>query len=339
MTSDVQGEMPHGPKVITVTLNPSLDRTLTTHFIALGYHNRTAGTTRLDPAGRGVNVSRALYALGVATHAVVLLGDDPTGRAYDALLAGEEFPMTILRRSGRTRSNIVIVDTGHNNETVILEDGEGVTRSDRQAVSNTLLKLIQSGDSVVFAGSLPGDVRTDTYAQLTSLAQTIGAAVAINAGGGEALKQSIQAKPALIYVTQTQLEGLFNMPVRADEDVIYCAKMLRRQGVRRVLVAMEQSESAFLVTEEGVWRADWPEATGSRGGRAEALIAGYLAARLNKRPFGHALKLGAVMAVYTGTQIGHEFGTLEDFAEHVSEVSVTPFDIIDDLVSAQLDSF
>ena len=337
--SDVPVEVPQDAKVITVTLNPSLDRTLTTHFLSLGYHNTTTGTTRLDPAGRGVNVSRALHRLGVPTHAVMLLGNDATGRAYEALLGEEDFPMTILRRSGRTRSNIVIVDAGHNNETVILEEGEGVTRADRQATSNMLLKLIRPGDSVVFAGSLPAGVRTDVYAQLTSLSQTVGGAVAINAGGGEALAQSIQAKPALIYVTQTQLEGLFNVPVRADEDVIYCARMLRRQGVKRVLVAMEQRESAFLVTEDGVWRADWPEATGSRSGRAEALIAGYLAGRLKNRPFGHALKLGAVMAVYTGTQLGHEFGTFENMEEHVGQVLVTPFDIIDDLVGAQMESF
>ncbi len=70
-------------KVITVTLNPSLDRTVTTHFLALGYHNRTTATTRLDPAGRGVSVSRALHALGVETHAVVVLGHDANGRAYE----------------------------------------------------------------------------------------------------------------------------------------------------------------------------------------------------------------------------------------------------------------
>jgi 1-phosphofructokinase len=316
-------------KVITVTLNPSLDRTVTTHYLSPGYHNRTTGTTRLDPAGRGVSISRALYALGVPTHAVILLGADPNGRAYEALLDEEEFPMTILRRAGRTRSNIIIVDTGHKHETVLLEDADTISREDRRVVSNALVELIKPGDSVVFAGTLPVGARPDTYAMLTSLAQGAGAAVAINAGGGEALEQSIQARPTLIYVTQAQLEGLFNIPVRAYSDVVYCAEKLRERRVRRVLIAMEDSNQAFLMTETGAWVARWPEGVGTRSGDAEALIAGYLAGRLDKRSFSEALHRGAAMAAYTVSQVGHEFGTLRDVELMVGEVEVTPAAEID----------
>lgn len=109
-------------KVITVMPNPSLDRTLATSFLAVGYHNVASEATRLDPAGCGVSISRALHVLGVPTHAIVLIGHDATGHEYQTLLAEEQFPITILRRDGRTRSNIVIHDTGLNNEAMILED-------------------------------------------------------------------------------------------------------------------------------------------------------------------------------------------------------------------------
>jgi 1-phosphofructokinase len=316
-------------KVITVTLNPSLDRTVTTHYLSPGYHNRATDTTRLDPAGRGVSISRALHALGVPTHAVILLGYDPNGRAYEALLSTERFPMTILRREGSTRSNIIVVDTGHNQETMLLEDCDTITRADRRMVSDALVNLIKPGDSVVFAGSLPGGVRADTYAMLTSLAQGAGAAVAINAGGGEALDQSIQARPMLIYVTQRQLEGLFNMPVRAYSDVLYCADRLCERRVRRVLIAMEESDQAFLKTETGAWITHWPQVTGTHSGHAEALIAGYLAGRLSGRPFDEALYLGGAMAAYTVSQVGHEFGTLRDIESVVDGVNVIPADEID----------
>jgi 1-phosphofructokinase family hexose kinase len=323
-------ETPVEPKkVITVTLNPSLDRTVTTQYLSPGYHNRTSGTTRLDPAGRGVSISRALHALGVPTHAVILIGADPNGRAYEALLEDEQFPMTILRGVGRTRSNIVIVDTGHKHETVLLEDSDTISREARRMVSNALVELIKPGDSVVFAGSLPGGARPDTYAMLTSLAQGAGAAVAINAGGGEALEQSIQARPMLIYITQSQLERLFNIPVRAYSDVVYCASKLRERRVRRVLIAMEESDQAFLMTETGAWVARWPQVTGTYSGHAEALIAGYLAGRLKERSFYEALHLGAAMAAYTVSQVGHEFGTLRDVESVVGDVEVIPAEEID----------
>jgi 1-phosphofructokinase len=322
-------------KVITVTLNPSLDRTLTTHFLSLGYHNNATDTTRLDPAGRGVNVSCALHALGVPTHAIILLGSDATGRAYKALLAEEDFPITVIPREGRTRSNITIYDTGHNQQTDIHEESAGLTRADRQRITNTLLELIVPNDTVVFAGSLPADVRADTYALLTSLAETKGAAVAINAGGGEPLKQSIQARPRLMYMTQTQLEGLFNIPVRAPEDVLYWAKTLRAQGVERVLVVMESSESALLVTETGAWLAEWPEVSGTVSGRSEALIAGYLAGRLSHRSFEESLELAAIAAAYTVSQVGNVFGTVEDAQTFTDKVLVTPVDMLSEIVDAQ----
>lgn len=322
-------------KVITVTLNPALDRTLMTRFLSQGYHNHVTEPTRLHPAGRGVSISRALHRLGVPTHAVILVGEDPTGRAYQSLLVEEEFPMTMLRRSGQTRSNIHIYDVGHNTHTVIKDESGGVTRLDRQAVANALIRLVNPGDTVVFAGSLPGDVRTDTYAVLTSLVQTMGAVVAINAGGGEPLASSIPVRPLLIYLSQTQLEGLFNIPVRAFEDVVGCAHKLQERGVRRVLVAMEQRESAFLVTEHGTWWADWPDISATHTGRAEALIAGYLAGRLQGRSFAASLRLGALMSAYTVTRPGSEFGTMHDLEQHLEEVTVTSADTVDELVQAQ----
>lgn len=322
-------------KVITVTLNPSLDRTLTTRFISLGYHNRVTGTTRLYPAGRGVNISRALHSLGVPTHAIILVGEDPTGRAYQTLLAEEQFPIALLRRAGTTRSNVYIYDSGHNHHTIIVDESTDITRVDRQAVANALISAIRPGDSVVFAGSLPGGVRHDTYAVLTSLVQTMGGAVAINAGGGPPLEQSIQAHPRLIYLSQQQLEALFNIPVRAYEDVLGCAHKLQERGVKRVLVAMEQHDSAFLVTETGAWWADWPKVSGTQAGRAEALIAGFLAGRLKGQPFDQALRTGAAMAAYTVSQIGSEFGTLRDVEDHLGEVTVTSADVLAEVVRAQ----
>ncbi len=322
--TNAQGESARTQKkVITVTLNPSLDRTVTTHFLALGYHNRTSATTRLDPAGRGVSVSRALYALGVETHAIVVLGRDADGRAYETLLCEEQFPMTVLRRDGETRHNTIILDAAHQHETMITEESSGLSWHDRQAVATTLAEITEPGDSVVFAGSLPPQVRADTYALLTSLVQTKGAAVAINAGGGDALEKSIQARPRLIYLTQQQLERLNNIPVRVTEDVIACAQRLRTRGVRRVLVAMEADDRALLLTETGGWLATWPSGDGSRGGCSEALIAGYLAGRLRGQSFEDALALGAAVTAHTAMQVGHAFPTSREAEDIASAVTLT----------------
>jgi len=318
------GEPTTQPKAITVTLNPSLDRTLVTHFLGLGYHNQTTEATRLDPAGRGIGVSRALHALGVPTHAIVLVGEDATGRAYQALLAEEQFPITVLRRVGQTSSRTIIKDTGHAHETEIWETSTGVSQSDLQAVANALGALVSEGDHVVFAGSLPGEVPSDTYVWLTDVAQEAGARVTLNAGGGQALRESLRARPDLVFLTQNEAEALFNIPVRAEEDIVYCARKLREEGAGAVLIAKMQSNAALFDSEQGDWMVSWPEGVGTHSGQNAAMIAGFLAGQLRSEDVDQALTLAAAATAYTLTQVGYEFGSLKDVRDQVEQVDVTP---------------
>ncbi|MBN1562211.1 MAG: hypothetical protein JXA10_00100 [Anaerolineae bacterium] len=314
-------------KVITVTLNPLLDFTLVTNFVALGYHNQTTESTRLDPAGRGISIARALHSLGVPVHAIVLVGHDTVGRTYQTLLAEEEFPISLIRRAGCTSSRVIVKDTGHKNETLISEASDGVTHENIQSVVKMLQELVGPDDTVVFAGSLPGNLPTDTYAWLVDIAQSAGAKVAINAGGGDPLLQSLKAEPDFVYLTQNQAEGLFNRPIRVYEDIVGVAQKLREQGAKTVMIATDQIPSAVLVAEKNVWVAKWKEeAEGTQSGRAEALIAGYLAGRLDHFSRDEALELGVAAATYTVSQLGHEFGTLKDLQERTEEVDVSSID-------------
>ncbi|MBN1681196.1 MAG: hypothetical protein JW966_12995 [Anaerolineae bacterium] len=316
----------HTVKVVTVTLNPALERTIVTHFLALGYHNSAIETTRLDAAGRGVNVSHALHQLDILTHAIVLVGSDPTGHAYQSVLAEETFPVSVLTRSGRTRSSIVIMDTGHDTQTVLVEESGAVTQHALWVVASRIQETLKPGDWLVFAGSIPSGARLDTYAWLTNMAQTTGVRVAINAGGGEALLASLQARPNLIYLTRTQMEGIFNIPVRAYEDVIYCGQELRKRGATRVLVSVDRPRSVFLIAPEGAWGAEMQESEGTRSGEAESMIAGYLAGVLDERPFDRALEYGAAATAFAMSRVGNEFGTRDDLNAYIGSITVMPAD-------------
>ena len=54
--------------IVTLTLNPSLDRTVEVPGLVRGEVIR-ASAGRLDPGGKGVNVARALLANGVPARA------------------------------------------------------------------------------------------------------------------------------------------------------------------------------------------------------------------------------------------------------------------------------
>lgn len=315
------------PNVITVTLSPSLDRTLITHYLAVGYHNRTEESTRLDPAGQGVDIARALHSLVRRAHALVLIGDDPTGRSYQALLAAERFEHTVIRVHGRTPSNTIILDTGNRHETQILEEREEISRDDLVEVAHRLKQLVQPGDLVVFAGPLPPGVSDDTYAWLVDLAQEAGAKVGL-VTSGEALREALPAGPELVAVSRLQMEAFFNYPVRTRAAVLESARSLVEMGARMVLVEIRRDGEAFLVNEEGCWHANLvlDEETGTTSGVWDAFVGGFLAGRMSEMSPPEALELAAATGTYAGAHIGHEFGSYQEVREVLEQVQVTPCD-------------
>lgn len=94
--------------IVTVTLNPSVDRTLELATLVHGRVNR-AVDAHLDPGGKGVNVSRALVANGADTRAILPCGGDE-GDQLVRLLRAEGVSLTAVPIAGRTRSNVTLVE-------------------------------------------------------------------------------------------------------------------------------------------------------------------------------------------------------------------------------------
>jgi 1-phosphofructokinase family hexose kinase len=313
-------------KFITVTLNPSLDKTLVTRYLAVGYHNRSEETKYLDPAGRGVNISRALHQLECMTHAIILLGNDATGIAYNALIAEESLEATCIIIDGQTRSNTVILDLGNNTETHITEEGPEVSEMDLRRVMKALKEFVTEGDFVICTGPLPAGSPQDTYAHIIEIAHQADAQ-AIVATGEPALAEALEAKPELVALQRIECEAFFNYPIRVKEDIISCARKFRAMGAGQALIEMRKTGRAILVTEEGEWEVDLqPFIQGSSSGVWDAMLAGFLAGQAKQGSLNKSLEMGAAAAAYTASHVGNEFGSPKDIKEHITGVDVTPVD-------------
>lgn len=310
------------PKIVTVTLNPSLDRTLTVHHVAVDYYNHTTNETRLDAAGNGVNISRALHNLGCDTKAIMLLGNDPTGRAYKALIAEEDFSTFIIHRDGQTRSDTIIVDTATDTETHLVEEGIGGTAEQVILVLNAIKELVHEGDFVVLAGMIPTEFPSDIYKTLIEAIHEINAQVLLFTHG-EPLTHALKAEPEFVVVRQVDFEAQFNIPIRVEDDVLYGAQKICEQGAQYVLVTEfgEAGEALLVSKDEGHWQQPVAEVVkGTSSGVVDALIAGVLAGYVNGDSLPDALKLGAASTQFTATHFGSEFATREAINELVAKM-------------------
>lgn len=130
---------------------------------------------------------------------------------------------------------------------------------------------------------------------------------------GGALGDTLPAGPDMITLTQVELEGFFNYPVRELDDIIESARKIHKEGAGRVLVEMREREHALLVTGDEALMVGMPvDDGGTTSGVWPALIAGFLAGRVQHQSLDAAMEMGAAAAGYTASQVGHEFGTMGD---------------------------
>jgi len=259
--------------IVTLTLNPSLDRTVEVDRLVRGSVIRAA-SARLDPGGKGVNVTRALLANGSRSRAVVPSGG-PDGDQLVRLLAAEGVDLVAVPIAGRIRSNIAVAEPD-GTVTKINEPGAALSAVELDALAEAVLANAASTDWVVVCGRPPPQAPADLYARLCVRCAAVGIRVAVDTSG-PALLATIDARPALVKPNREELAEAVDRPIDSLADVVDAARRLRSMGPASVLVSLG-SDGAVLVDEDGVTLGDSPVARPrSTVGAGDALLAGFLA--------------------------------------------------------------
>jgi len=325
--SKTKKDRKRGPKAIAVTLNPSLDRTLVTRNLGVGYHNLSDQPSRLDAAGKGMNIARAINNLGIYTVGIVMLGKDISGRTYHDLIQDRGYETQVVWVDGHTRSNTIILDVSESTETQISEQGVEVTQTHLDEVGTRLSDTIAPGDSVILAGSLPHGASVDAFAHLTRIANQAGGKVSLMLSGEE-LARGLAADPNMVVATQLQMEAYFNYPVRTPRDVLGCAQRLSEKGSCRVLLEMSDERQLVFATTKEAWLVTLPDANyedeSTTSGILEAAVAGFLASRMSGETKKKALIAAAAAATFSSTQIGNVFGSLKQLQKFSREAEIAP---------------
>jgi 1-phosphofructokinase len=260
--------------ILTLTLNPSLDRTIEIASLARGTVIRAA-TAHLDPGGKGVNVCRALLANQVRSCAVVPYGG-AEGSQLVSLLSQEGIQMITVPVAGPTRSNVTLAEPD-GTITKINEPGTALSAAELDAVADAVLSAAESADWVVASGSLPPGVPVDLYAQLCRRFTKAGINVAVDTSG-PALVSAVTSAPALVKPNREELAEATGASLVSLGDAIDAAGKLRAMGARSVLASLGP-DGAILVEDGRAWHGECPvHEPRSTVGAGDAMLAGFLAA-------------------------------------------------------------
>ena len=144
--------------IITVTLNAAIDKTLAVPNFRLGRRHRAVEQTSMA-GGKGVNVARALKALGQPVIATGVAGG-PTGTRIIEQLTDEAILNDFVRIREESRMSTAVVDPTSGEQTEINERGPSVSEAELELFVDKLLYLAQGAAMCVFSGQPPAGAST-----------------------------------------------------------------------------------------------------------------------------------------------------------------------------------
>jgi 1-phosphofructokinase len=299
-----------GSAVVTLTANPSLDRTL-----ALPGRLERGGVVRLglsstEPGGKGVNVSRALAAAGADVVSVLPAADDDP---IVGALRARQLRLATVPVVAPVRTNYTLAEPD-GTTTKLNEPGVSLDEATRTALAAALHRHADGARWVVLSGSLPPGTPVGWYAELVVSLRDTGARIAVDTSEAPLLAlltAGPDAAPDLLKPNAEELAQLTGVPeadVLGDPDVALAAVSdLHRRGVGAVLLTLG-ADGAVLSTADGLWSAG-PPATVVRStvGAGDCSLAGYLLADLAGAPpaerLRNAVAYGAASAALPGSTV------------------------------------
>ena len=190
--------------VITLTMNPAVDHTITVEQVALGQTNHVQ-TAHIGSGGKGLNVSLALAQIGIPSLALGIIGGASGELIQEVMDAhGIATQFTPLANQ-RNRVNIKIVDLAARQTTEFNESGPTISSEELAQAWESVTHSLQQGTYLVCAGSLPPGVPYDFYGQVIAKGKEYGAKVVLDASG-RAFKKALPYSPFLIKPNKKEAE-------------------------------------------------------------------------------------------------------------------------------------
>jgi 6-phosphofructokinase 2 len=316
------------PKIITLTLNPAIDRSGKVPQLLPGEKLRCVHES-CHPGGGGINVARMLSRFGADVTAIFPTGG-LTGELLKCMIRAERLNFISVDISGTTREDVSILNLSNGAQFRFIFPGTEMIQSDLQRCCDLALSHITAGCYFVMSGSLPPGASVDTYASLTDKAAEKGARVVLDSHG-DMLVRSLGPALELFKLNELELEEITGTPVYDRERCIAAARLLLASGARMAAIT-RGAKGALLVTISDAWDAKAPAVhpVSTIGAGDTFLAALVLALACHRAPdegLREAVAAGSAALLTEGTGLARP----EDVESLVHQVIVESIHVMDPL--------
>lgn len=269
--------------VITVTLNPAVDRIIKLDRLNAGRLNRVQ-EVKVLPGGKGINVALFLHALGREVEVTGILGGQ-SGAYIENELRRQGIPASFTWARAETRTNIKIIEE-NGRETEINEAGR-VTGDEIAAFTKILQSRLSGCAYLVLAGSLPRGASPSTYGELM---EEIGSRCRVVVDTyGRALKEILKMGPYMIKPNRQEAEEIVGHSLDSISDYNRALDRFLGYGIRVVVISLG-GEGALFATEKERFLIQPPPLKYEKVtvGAGDSLVAGMVSALADNLPLRQA---------------------------------------------------
>lgn len=310
----------HVNLIITLTINPAIDRTVSVDKLV--FEDRAYILDRTEAAGgRGINASRVIHSFGGKTLALLTCGGS-SGDRIAKLLSQGQFPFESVRVKQESRTNITISDK--QGLTIKLNElGAPLDKRELKEIHDLVAARLPKTKWIMICGSIPPGVPPHFYCELIKLAKKLGVETLLDTDG-DALAHALEAQPSVITPNQHEAERLLGRALITRSQFLEAIDRIQKMGPESVILSLG-SRGAIGSGPEGIFEALPPHVDVLCPiGAGDAMAAAFIWSMEKKKSFAESLRWGVAAGTAKAMLPGMTFPSLDQTRAVYKQVELKP---------------
>jgi 6-phosphofructokinase 2 len=290
-------------KIITLTVNPSLDKS--SHFKGLVPAQKIrCDKPHYDAGGGGINVSKAISRLGGSSLCIFTSGGS-SGKMLEGILQKEKIESKVIHTQNWTRENFIAFENTTKLQYRFGFPGNELLEDEKQSLLEIIKKI--KTEYLVISGSLNEGLTGAYYQKIITITKSLGTKVVADTSG-EALQKVLETGVFMIKPNIGELAKLIGVEKLKVTEVEKAAKILIAKGNAEIIVVSLGAEGGLLITKDKTEFVAAPKvATKSTVGAGDSMVGGMVWALSQNKTLNDVLRwgiaCGTAATMNEGTQL------------------------------------
>ena len=260
--------------ITAVSLNPSIDRTLTVESFTPGGLNRIVAR-RDNAAGKGINVALTVAGLGLDAECLGFMYRD-SAPLFEKRLMLNSTAYEFIWCEGCVRTNIKVFDRAAGVVTELNESGHPIEEDKLDQMVELVVRHAENSDYLILSGSTPPGCPQDFYRTLIGAVDGLGCRCVLDADG-DRLKYGLEGRPFMIKPNRFELETMTGSKLQSIADIKKAALKYIDLGVEVVAVSLGAEGALITNGDETLYAPRMNIEVKGTVGAGDAMVAGLAA--------------------------------------------------------------